>query len=101
MCERYEGINGTALGIRGVVKLKVSYEREKTDDVIVKVANETMRYSALLDRDVLRALGLGLTKLSDRKKTMVDGKIFSIEPSVFDGKIEKVDQCGDATRHKR
>lgn len=100
MCERYEGINGTALGIRGVVKLKVSYERAKTD-VIVRVANETMRYSALLSRDVLRALDLDLTKLSDRKKTMVDGKIFSIEPSVFDGEIEKVDQCGDATRHKR
>jgi len=81
------------LGIKGVVKLKISYEGVKTDNVILKVvANETIKYSALLGRDILRVLGLGLTRISEETEIAIKGEILSIEPSVFDGaEIEKVD----------
>lgn len=90
--ERYEGISGTVLGIKGVVKLKISYEGAKTDNVTLKVvADETMRYSALLGRNILRMLGLGLTKVSEETGIATKGDILNIEPSVFDGaKIEKI-----------
>lgn len=50
-----------------------------------------MRCSALLGRDVLRVLGLGLTKVAEEKEVAIDKEILSIEPSVFDGaEIERV-----------
>lgn len=56
------------------------------EDIVIRIVTDsTMKYSALLGRDALRMLGLGLTKLPREEKPAQEREILNIEPSIFSG----------------
>lgn len=91
--ERYEGINGSILGIKGIVKVKISYDGEEIQDVTLRIVSDgTLRNSALLGRDTLRRLGVKLIKVTNEKISVIEGEILNIETGVFEGsEIDKID----------
>lgn len=91
--ERYEGINGSILRIKGIVKVKISYDGEEIQDVTLRIVSDgTLRNSALLGRDTLRRLGVKLIKVTNEKISVIEGEILNIETGVFEGsEIDKID----------
>lgn len=93
--EYYEGINSSILDIKGIVRLNIMYDDMEAKSVSLRVVADTaMKNNALLGRDALRMLGLGLTKLPSEKES--DQKTFeeilNIESSAFGGsEIDKIE----------
>ncbi|XP_011873545.1 PREDICTED: uncharacterized protein LOC105565169, partial [Vollenhovia emeryi] len=61
--EHYEGINGSALEVQGIVKANIRIENAIAKDVILRIVPErTMKCDALVGRDALKKLGLTMNK---------------------------------------
>lgn len=92
--ERYESINESALEVRGNIKARICVENKTAEDVIFRIVPErTMKYDALLGRDVLRKLGFTIAKQSRNNEVQnTVNEILNIDVSeVVNNEIDKLD----------